>query len=337
MYGKTILMLLTTIIIMTCSSHIVAAGKVLGGKSSEYPDWFKESFLEIAEDVAEASEENKHVMLYIYLNNCPYCHKMLEDNIKNAPYIDFIKQHFDIIAINMKGDRNVQMNDELSLTEKELATQLKVMYTPTIVFLNSNNKIVARTNGYRSVKDFKQVLNYVQQKQYEKTSLVKYLNQHKSQVYSFRDHPQIKPLTDLKNAAANPLAILFEDKACFDCDALHDKHLARQEVKDILKSFTLVRLDALSEQAIIDPQGNTTTAKAFAEELGLSYRPALVLFDKGVEIIRIQSMLYSYQFAETLRYVGERFYEKYPDSFYDYLNARTDELTKSGQDVYLSE
>jgi len=337
MHGKTIFILLIAITFMTCSSQIIAAGKVLGGKNSEYPDWFKESFLEIAEDVAEASEENKHVMLYIYLNGCPYCHKMLEDNIKNAPYTDFIKQNFDIIALNMKGDRSVQMNEELSLTEKELATKLKVMYTPTIVFLNSDNTVVARTNGYRSVKDFKLVLNYVQQKHYEKTSLVKYLNKHKSQVYSFRDHPQIKPLTDLTSAAANPLAILFEDKACFDCDALHDKHLASPEVKEILKSFTLVRLDALSDQAIIDPQGNTTTAKAFAEKLGLSYRPGLVLFDKGSEIIRIQSMLYSYQFAETLRYVGERIYEKYPDSFYDYLNARTAELTKNGQDVYLSD
>jgi len=337
MYAKTILMLLIALISMISSSHIVAEGKVLGGKSSEHPDWFKDSFLEIAEDVAEASEENKHVMLFIYINNCPYCHKMLEDNIKNAPYTDFIQQHFDIIAINMKGDRSVQMNDELSLTEKELATQLKVMYTPTILFLNSNNKIVARTNGYRSVKDFKQVLNFVEQKEYKNTSLVKYLNKHKSKVYSFRDHPQIKPLTNLKNAAANPLAILFEDKACFDCDALHNKHLASPEVKEILKSFTLVRLDALSEQAIIDPQGNTTTAKAFAEKLGLSYRPGLVLFDKGTEIIRIQSMLYSYQFAETLRYVGERHYEKYPDKFYDYLNTRTADLTKSGQDVYLSE
>jgi len=43
----------------------------------------------------------------------------------------------------------------------------------------------------------------------------------------------------------------YDDKACFDCDTLHDKHLASQEVKEVLKSFTLIRLDALSEQVII--------------------------------------------------------------------------------------
>ena len=32
----------------------LAAGKVVGGKLSEHPDWFKESFLDIAEDVVEA-------------------------------------------------------------------------------------------------------------------------------------------------------------------------------------------------------------------------------------------------------------------------------------------
>ncbi len=54
---------------------------------------------------------------------------------------------------------------------------------------------------------------------------------------------------------------------------------------------------------------------------------------KDLEIIRIQSMLYGYQFTETLRYVGERLYEKYPDSFYDYLDVRTKELTAQGRDV----
>ena len=61
-----------------------------------------------------------------------------------------------------------------------------------------------------------------------------------------------------------------------------------------------------------------------------------MLFDRQKEMMRIQSMLYSYHFTEILRYVGERHYEQYPESFYDYLDVRTAEITASGRDVDLS-
>jgi thioredoxin-related protein len=311
-------------------------GKLVGGKMSEHPAWFKESFLDIAEDVDEAAEANKHVILFMHLNGCPYCYRMTEENFKHAPYREFIKENFDVIAINIRGDREVALNEETSLTEKELAVKLKVMYTPTIVFLNQQNKVVARVNGYRSVPDFKHVLDYVQEKAYLDTSLSKYVDARKEAVYSFRDHPQLKQVKDLKSVADQPLAVIFEDKACLDCNALHDGHLSRPEVRGVLENFTFVRLDALSEDPIVDVDGNTTTPRAYAEKLGLVYRPSIVLFDKGKEVTRITSVLYTYHFEEVLRYVGERHYEQYPESFYDYLDVRTAEITATGRDVDLS-
>ena len=210
------------------------------------------------------------------------------------------------------------------------------MYTPTILFLNPQNQIVARVNGYRSVPDFKQVLDYVQKKAYLNTSLSKYVDARKEAVYSLREHPQLKHLNDLKSVADQPLAVIFEDKGCRDCDALHEGHLKRPEVREILKKYTVVRLDALSDEPIIDVEGNPTTPKSYAENLGLVYRPGIVLFDKGKEVIRINSNLNTYHFEEILRYVGERHYEQYPESFYDYLDTRTAEITASGRDVDLS-
>ncbi|MGB5452244.1 MAG: thioredoxin fold domain-containing protein [Sedimenticolaceae bacterium] len=318
---------------------VVAAptpGKVVGGKMSEHPGWFKESFLDIAADVGEAAESDKHVILFMHLDGCPYCFRMADENFEHAPYTNFIREHFDVIAINIRGDREVALNEETSLTEKELADRLKVMYTPTVVFLNQQNKIVARVDGYRSVPEFKHVLDYVQEKAYLETSLSKYVDARKKAVYSFRDHPQLKPVSDLESVADKPLAVIFEDKGCVDCDALHDGHLKRPEVREVLKNYTFVRLDALSEAPIVDVDGNQTTPKAYAEKLGLVYRPSIVLFDKGKEVMRINSNLYTYHFEEVLRYVGERHYEKYPESFYDYLDVRTAEITASGRNVDLS-
>ena len=62
------------------------AGQLTGGVKYEIPGWFKESFLELADDVEEAAAENKHVLLYFHLDECPYCAKMLEDGFLNPEY-----------------------------------------------------------------------------------------------------------------------------------------------------------------------------------------------------------------------------------------------------------
>ncbi|MEJ1464109.1 MAG: thioredoxin fold domain-containing protein [Candidatus Sedimenticola sp. (ex Thyasira tokunagai)] len=312
-------------------------GKVTGGIESEHPNWFKESFLELADDVEEAADEGKHVILFMHLNGCPYCYKMLEENFKHAPHTEFIKEHFDVIQINIKGDREVAVDTDTTVTEKELAGMLKVQYTPTILFLNTENKTVLRTNGYRSVPAFKHALDFVQQKAYERTTLAKFIGEQKpAKVYSFRDHPQLKKITNLQQAAANPMALLFEDQACDACDALHDGILKDPETRAILENFTFVRLDGDSNESIIDVDGNKTTPKEYARKLGLTYRPGIVLFDRNKEVIRMDGMLYTYHFQGVLRYVGERHYEKYPGEFYKYLGTLREKILASGKSIDIS-
>lgn len=337
-----VFVLLSFFLLLTCSASSLFAsetkrGIVLGAKISEHPDWFKESFLDISEDIAEASEADKHVMLFLHLNGCPYCFKMNEENLKNAPYTQFIKDNFDVIALNIKGDREVALNEETSLTEKELAEKLKVVYTPTIVFMDSNNQIVARTDGYRPVGDFKHVLDYVHEKAYLNTTLTRYINEKNTPLYQFRPHSLLTESNDLSTLGNGPVAILFEDKNCRDCELLHNGHLSDINVQKILKRFKFIRLDALSTAPLTGFDGKATTARQYVEKLGLSYRPSIVLFDQGREVMRIESRLFRFHFTEILRYVGEGHYQKYPDSFYDYLDVKTEKLLNAGQDVNIAQ
>ncbi|MCB1858977.1 MAG: thioredoxin fold domain-containing protein [Gammaproteobacteria bacterium] len=312
-------------------------GRIIGGQISQHPAWFKESFLDIREDTSEAAAAGKHLILFMHLNGCPYCYRMTEENFKHAPYTDFIQDNFDVIQINIKGDREIAFDENTTVTEKELAKLLKVRYTPTVLFLNADNKTVLRLNGYRSVRDFEYALKYVQEQAYLQTTLSGYVAQHPpANLYHLRQHPQMQAITDLSGVASQPLLVLFEDSSCDLCDELHDGHLKNDEVNSVLKNYTFVRLDAGSSEPIIDPEGNHTTPHDFAERLGLSYRPGIVLYDKGKEISRIDGLLYSYHFVEMLRYVGERHYEKYPKGFYDYLDARTASLLAEGKDIDLS-
>ena len=106
------------------------------------------------------------------------------------------------------------------------------------------------------------------------------------------------------------------------CDALHDGHLKDPEINRILQGFTFVRLDVLSSEPITEAAGHRTTPKAFAEKLGVTYRPTIILFDRGKEIARIEGMLYRYHFAGVLEYVGGRHYRQYARSPFDCIRMR---------------
>jgi thioredoxin-related protein len=316
-----------------------APGQVTGAKVASHPDWFKESFLDLPGDVEEAAEKDKHVILFMEMNGCPYCYKMLEESFKSGPTSETIREGFEVIALNVRGDREVAVDAETSLTEKALADDLGVRYTPTIVFLDLENRPVARVNGYRNPQDFAMVLDYVASKSYASQTLADYLEGRKKADggYAFRGHPRIQAASDLSAFTAKPLALLFEDRACVACDALHDGHLSDPEVNEALSAFDLVRLDALSDDPITAPDGTSTTPRKLAADLGVTYRPALVLFDGGKEIARIDSMLYRYHFVGVLEYVGRGHYKDYPDNPFDYINAKTAELTAAGKAVSIAD
>ncbi|TLP39567.1 thioredoxin family protein [Arcobacter arenosus] len=312
-------------------------GKVTGGSYHEWPSWFKESFLNIGEDIEEAKEEDKHVILFLSLDFCPYCTKMLDDNFKEgAKNQEYIQNNFDVIGINIKGSRELALNEEQSMTEKEYADYLKVMYTPTIIFLNQNNEQVVRVNGYRSEPNFKLILDYVKNKEYKNMELTTYLEKVKNKTfYTLKDNSMYKDISDLSKIDS-PLAVIFEDGSCTQCDYMYNTTFKNKDVQEEMGKFTVIRFDATSKEKIITPDGTTTTPYDWAKQISLDYRPGILLFDDKKEIARIDALLFSFHFKELFRYVSGEYYKEYP-TFLDYLGPRQQELINAGINIDLSD
>ena len=313
-------------------------GKVIGGSMHETPSWFKESFLDIKEDIEEAKNKNKHFMVFMDLEGCPYCSKMLKENfLQENKTSQFIKNYFDVININVKGSREIAWDENTTLTEKELAQKLEIQYSPTILFFNDKKEVVVRVNGYRNPSDFKYILEYVHGKHYEKMTLVEYINKiEKQNLYVLKENKIFTKTTNLSKIKT-PIALIFEDGSCTQCDYFHDKLLKNKEVLLELKKFTIVRIDVNSNEQIIDIEGNKTTAKQWVEKINLDYRPGVLLYDNKKLISTVDALLYPFHFKELLRYVSGKYYEKYPKSYLDYLRVRQDELLKQGINIDLSE
>ncbi len=114
---------------------------------------------------------------------------------------------------------------------------------------------------------------------------------------------------------------------------LHQTILAHPDTHAIIKQFKAVQLDMWSDMQLLTPDNKKSTARQWAAELGISYAPTIVLFNRrGEEVIRSEAYLKQFHSQSVFDYVLSGRYKTEP-SFQRYLSARADSLRKQGIDV----
>ena len=305
----------------------------------EKPDWFVESFLDIREDVAEAAASGKRVVLYFYQDGCPYCKKLLDTNLALKQTVDKLRGGFNVIAINMWGDREVTDFDGAATTEKEFAGALRVMFTPTLLFLDEQGGVVLRVNGYYAPHKFNAALDYASVHSGSGPTFREYLAGTAETEASGRLHedPDFLPATAplAERGSGKPLLVFFEQKECAPCDELHTDILQRPGRRDQLARLDGVLLDRWSGVPVRRPDGKTSSVAEWARELDVKYAPSMVFFDrKGREVFRAEAYLRSFHVQSVMDYVSSGAYREQP-SFQRFIAARADALEAQGIHVDL--
>ena len=305
----------------------------------DIPSWFAQSFLDFRDDVAEAAGSGKRLVLYFGQDGCPYCTRLMVVNFSQQAIVEKTRARFVPVAINIWGDRETTWLDGRKRPEKELARLLNVQFTPTLLFFDEAGKVVARIDGYYPPQRFEAVLDYVGQRLETREALADYVQRAAKEPASPRlhDEPFFLPAPyDLRRkTGGKPLAVVFETPDCATCDELHREGLRRKEVLAQLDRFDVARFALGAPTGLTTPAGRTTTAQAWARELGVTYAPTVVFFDgSGAEVFRIGSYLRPFHLAASFEYVASGAYRDEP-SFQRYLQARADRMRANGVVVEL--
>lgn len=286
------------------------------------PDWFKLSFLELKNDLDEARENHKQgIIIYFGMKHCPYCKAHLENNWGQKDIVHYTRKNFDVIAIDVKGNRMVTDFNNQQLTEKVFAAQHKTNFTPSLMFINTEGKEVLRLRGYRPPYQFRAALEYVADQHYRRESFRDYLaraeaagsygKEGMNENKNFARPPYL--LDRSKLAAERPLLVTFERPRCHACDVLHGGPLQHPEIIQRLSRLEAVQLNIESDTPVITPSGQRLTAKQWAKQLQIDYTPTIIFFDQhGKEIIRIDSVVWFYRLRNVLDYVLSDEHKQYP-------------------------
>jgi thioredoxin-related protein len=327
------------LVLLLLSGGLSLAADGVGG--DEGMPWFKESFLDIREDIAEAKKSGRRLMLYFYQDGCPYCSKLLRDNLGQKAIADKTRKHFDVIALNIWGDREVTDLSGKTMAEKAFAKAMKVQFTPTLVMFDEQGNVALRLNGYLQPHKFEAAVDFVGRRLERKQNFADYLakNAREPASTTLNDEPWLLPaplkLADILKRDGKPLIVLFEQKECEACDEMHFEAFPRPEVKDLLGKFSIARIDMASREPVQTPGGKMLPGRDWARSIGVFYTPSLVFFDKaGTEVFRVEGYLRPFHLGSSLDYVASGAYREQPE-FQRFIEARAAARRARGERVEL--
>ena len=317
----------------------VASAQDVGSSAIDIPAWFTDTFLDFREDIRDAARDGRRLMVYFGQDGCPYCRQLMVTNFSQRRIVEKTRKHFVAIALNLWGDRETSWLDGRARSEKALARFLGVQFTPTLLFFDERGAVVARLNGYYPPHRFEAVLDYVAGKHERKETLAAYLARHARDPASPRLADEaffLPPPHDLRRTPdGKPLAVIFETTYCGPCDELHREGFTRPQVRSLLERFDVVRLGLGARTGLTTPDGRTTTAQAWATELGVTFAPTTVFFGTdGGEAFRIDAYLRPFHLESSLEYVANGAYRDEP-SFQRFIQGRADRLRAQGATVDL--
>ncbi len=305
----------------------------------DIPPWFESTFLDFREDIGDATRDGRRLLVYFGQDGCPYCKQLMTNNFSQRTIVEKTRKNFLAVALNLWGDREVIWIDGRSMTEKELARQLKVQFTPTLLFFDEKGAVVVRLNGYYPPQRFEAVLDYVAARLERSEPLANYLGRAVREPASARLHDEpffLRPPYDLRRKKGDkPLAVIFETTDCSACDELHREGFRRDEVLAQVKRIDVARFALGAHTGLTTPAGRRSSAETLARELGVTYTPTVIFFDdRGREVFRIEAYLRPFHFASSFAYVTSGAYRTEP-SFQRYLQKRAGEMRARGERVEL--
>jgi thioredoxin-related protein len=163
------------------------AAAILGDDGLYRQPWFLDSLLELPDDLAAAAQAGKRLAVIWELRGCPYCRKMHLINFARPEIEAYVRQHFEILQLNIVGAREVTDFDGERLGEKQMAAKYGVRVTPTFQFFPEQpaglghkaprEREVARAQGYLEPKPFLAMFRFVSERGYEERSLGDFLNE----------------------------------------------------------------------------------------------------------------------------------------------------------------
>jgi thioredoxin-related protein len=111
-----------------------AAQAEVGDDGLHIAPWIEDTFLDLREDLGDATANGQRLMVMIEQRGCIYCSRMHEEVWVEPDILSMLEDDFYVVRINMHGSTEVIDFDGEAMEEREIARRWRNLFTPTILF-----------------------------------------------------------------------------------------------------------------------------------------------------------------------------------------------------------
>jgi len=287
----------------------------------EFPAWFKTSFFDLKDDLAQAKKDGKRgIIVMLSQEYCTTCKAFLRTTFSDPDIKKQVLAKYDVIGMDIFGDEEVTTPDGMVTNVRNFADKQSARLTPTLLFFGTESALLVKIIGFYPPEKFQLVLDYINGNHYQSTKLGDYLRDKRIKTatvkkYIIKHDPLFSSAHDLSSRHHNdgrPLLVVFESPDCSACLRFHQRVMTDKNVRKRFAGFRAVQLDAAdNRKKIITPDGRSITPKNWFNELQLSYDIAVVFFDEnGNEVLRLDSEFGKVRMDFTMEYVLEKGYQE---------------------------
>ncbi len=110
--------------------------------------------------LASAERNDRMVLVNVYTDWCEFCRKMDQEVYPDSTVRATLARFFDTVRLNAESSDSVSYMGRMT-TEADLARELGIRSYPTLLFLDSQGKLILQINGYMPAPDFDRMLRYL--------------------------------------------------------------------------------------------------------------------------------------------------------------------------------
>ena len=100
--------------------------------------WIEETFLDLREDLAEATAQGKRFAVIVEQRGCIYCTKMHEEVFVDPRIAEMLDEDYYVVRLNMHGALEAVDFDGTAMEERDLVRRWRNMFTPTMMFFRED-------------------------------------------------------------------------------------------------------------------------------------------------------------------------------------------------------
>ncbi len=285
-----------------------------------YPAWFKQSFLDLRDDLDDARKAGKRgVIVFLSQKNCNHCQAFIDTTLSDPDILARVRKNYDVIALDIFNDLELTDIDGTVNSIKVFADKQRARVTPALLFYGVEDTRLLKIIGFYPPEKFTQVLDYIDGEYYRQETLSQYLQKVRAvKAAQQRDINQdftlfARPpymLDRSRFKGQQPLLVVFETPACPPCQRFHQGVLQDPDVRRLLPEFEAIQLNSMDQMTrVLVPGGRYLSPRQWSEELQLAYDMSVVFFDEeGREVHRLDAETGRDRMSGSMQYVLEKSY-----------------------------